>query len=56
LERKETLMVGWLLAVCVTLGLMVPAGNVKAASVTRKIVVAHAAMNARVGPLWIARD
>jgi len=23
---------------------------------TRKIVIAHGAMNARVGPLWIARD
>lgn len=49
-------MVGWLVAVLVTVGLLVPAGTVKAASATRKIVVAHAAMNARVGPLWIARD
>jgi NitT/TauT family transport system substrate-binding protein len=27
-----------------------------AAAASKKIVVAHAAMNARVGPLWIARD
>jgi len=30
--------------------------GVQAASAPKKIVIAHAAMNARVGPLWIARD
>lgn len=49
-------MVRWLLAVFVTVGLLAPASTAKAASATRKIVIAHAAMNARVGPLWIARD
>jgi hypothetical protein len=48
-------MVEWLLAVFVTVGLLAPASSVKGASVTRKIVIAPAAMNARVGPLWIAR-
>lgn len=49
-------MVGWLLAVFVIVGSLAPAGGVKAASSTKKILLAHAAMNARVGPLWIARD
>jgi ABC-type nitrate/sulfonate/bicarbonate transport system substrate-binding protein len=49
-------MVGWLLAVLVTVGLLAPASIVKAASATRKIVISYAAMNARVAPLWIARD
>jgi NitT/TauT family transport system substrate-binding protein len=49
-------MVRWLLAVFATVGLLAPASTVIAASATRKIVIAHAAMNARVGPLWIARD
>lgn len=30
--------------------------SVRGASTTTKIVIAHGAMNARVGPLWIARD
>jgi NitT/TauT family transport system substrate-binding protein len=33
-----------------------PASRVQAAPATRKIVIAFAAMNARVAPLWVARD
>ncbi len=34
----------------------VPANRVQAAPAMRKIVVAYAAMNARVAPLWVARE
>lgn len=38
------------------LGFFLAAGNVYAASAPGKIVIAHAAMNARVAPLWVAED
>jgi ABC-type nitrate/sulfonate/bicarbonate transport system substrate-binding protein len=35
---------------------LLSASQIKAAPATRKIVVAYAAMNARVAPLWVAHD
>src|ERR1051325_5044919 len=35
---------------------VITAGRVYAASAPAKIVIAHAAMNARVAPLWVAED
>lgn len=40
----------------VSLLLALPAVRVQAASAMPKIIVAYAAMNARVAPLWVARD
>ena len=46
----------WIVAV-LALGLSgVFANGVQAASAGRTVVIAHAAMNARVAPLWVARD
>jgi NitT/TauT family transport system substrate-binding protein len=40
----------------VLLGLWIPAKSVEAASVPAKYVIAHAAVNARVLPLWVAKE
>jgi ABC-type nitrate/sulfonate/bicarbonate transport system substrate-binding protein len=40
----------------VLIGFLLTAGQVYAASAPGKIVIAHAAMNARVAPLWVAED
>jgi ABC-type nitrate/sulfonate/bicarbonate transport system substrate-binding protein len=48
---------GWLLvAVIVVLNCVVAFESSQAASAGRPIVIAHAAMNARVAPLWVARE
>jgi NitT/TauT family transport system substrate-binding protein len=36
--------------------ILLPVNRVKAAPALRKIIVAYAAMNARVAPLWVARE
>jgi NitT/TauT family transport system substrate-binding protein len=46
----------WLLAAVVVLNSLVPPNSSHAASGGRPVVIAHAAMNARVAPLWVARD
>jgi NitT/TauT family transport system substrate-binding protein len=46
----------WLLAAVVVLNCLVPPNSSDAASGGRPVVIAHAAMNARVAPLWVARD
>ena len=48
---------GWSLTTLVAvLTFLVPAEICLAASAGRPVVIAHAAMNARVAPLWVARD
>ena len=43
-------------ALVVSLVFTQPVDPVQAATATRKIIVAYAAMNARVAPLWVARE
>ena len=48
---------GWLLAaVLAVVSLVIQPNPGYAASAGRTVVIAHAAMNARVAPLWVARD
>ena len=50
-------IMGWLLAaVLAVVSLVIQPNPGYAASAGRTIVIAHAAMNARVAPLWVARD
>jgi NitT/TauT family transport system substrate-binding protein len=49
-------MVAWLFAVLTAVLFSAYANGVQAASAGRTVVIAHAAMNARVAPLWVARD
>lgn len=46
----------WLFAVLAAVLFSAYANGVQAASAGRTVVIAHAAMNARVAPLWVARD
>ena len=46
----------WLLGAVVVLNCLVPPNSSDAASGGRPVVIAHAAMNARVAPLWVARE
>lgn len=46
----------WLFAVLAAVLCSAYANGVQAASAGRTVVIAHAAMNARVAPLWVARD
>lgn len=46
----------WMVAVLAVGLSSVFASGVQAASAGRTVVIAHAAMNARVAPLWVARD
>jgi NitT/TauT family transport system substrate-binding protein len=54
--KKETGMAKLFWALLISLLSTMPANHVQAAPAMRKIIVAYAAMNARVAPLWIARD
>jgi len=50
-------IMGWLLAaVLAVVSLVIQPNPGYAASAGRTVVIAHAAMNARVAPLWVARD
>ena len=50
-------VMGWLIVAVIALGsFLVPSKRCDAASAGRTVVIAHAAMNARVAPLWVARD
>ena len=46
----------WLFAVLAAVVFSAHAAGLQAASAGRTVVIAHAAMNARVAPLWVARD
>ncbi len=46
----------WLFAVLAAVVFTAYADDLQAASAGRTVVIAHAAMNARVAPLWVARD
>src|SRR5688500_19127181 len=50
-------VMGWLIVAVIAVGsFLVPSNPSDAASAGRTVVIAHAAMNARVAPLWVARD
>lgn len=50
-------VMGWLLsAVLAVVSFLIQSNPCDAASAGRTVVIAHAAMNARVAPLWVARD
>ena len=53
---KGDVMGWWIVAVIAVGSLLVPSNPSEAAGAGRTIVIAHAAMNARVAPLWVARD
>ena len=46
----------WLFVVLAAVVFSARANDVQAAAAGRTVVIAHAAMNARVAPLWVARD
>jgi NitT/TauT family transport system substrate-binding protein len=49
-------MARWLVAAVVIFGLLSNPGRSYAAAAGKQVVIAHAAMNARVAPLWVARE
>src|SRR5687767_1515914 len=49
-------MTRWLIAVVVIFGFLGAPGQFYAAAAGKQVVIAHAAMNARVAPLWVARE
>lgn len=49
-------MTRWLIAVVVIFGFLSAPGQFYAAAAGKQVVIAHAAMNARVAPLWVARE
>jgi NitT/TauT family transport system substrate-binding protein len=49
-------MRSWLALLVASLGLLISHNSINAASAPAKNVVAHAAVNARVLPLWLAKD
>jgi ABC-type nitrate/sulfonate/bicarbonate transport system substrate-binding protein len=49
-------MARWLIAVVVIVGFLSAPGQLYAAAAGKHVVIAHAAMNARVAPLWVARE
>ncbi len=49
-------MTRWLIAVVVIFGFLSAPGQFSAAAAGKQVVIAHAAMNARVAPLWVARE
>jgi NitT/TauT family transport system substrate-binding protein len=49
-------MVKFFCALALSLLFALPVDSVQAATTMRKIIVAYAAMNARVAPLWVARE
>src|SRR5687768_8269041 len=53
---KGNVMGWWIVAVIAVGSFLVPSNPSDAASAGRTVVIAHAAMNARVAPLWVARD
>jgi ABC-type nitrate/sulfonate/bicarbonate transport system substrate-binding protein len=54
--RKEQVMVRWGIVSFAFLALCLPVKALDAASAPAKSVIAHAAVNARVLPLWVARE
>ena len=49
-------MASWLIAVVVIFGFLSAPSRPSAAAAGKQVVIAHAAMNARVAPLWVARE
>ena len=49
-------MAKWLVAVVVIFSVLNFPGESYEAAAAKQVVIAHAAMNARVAPLWVARE